>query len=99
MSKLSVVYLESARDDLVWISEDLKKFSAEGRQVFAKMYQSTVELIRESPKVGRAHPDFKSVRLFPIIKSNYSIVYQVKTDQIIIFHVWDQRRKPNAMRL
>ena len=91
---MKIVYLASARDDLIWLRRYYEEVFPEGYSKAQAQYRANKQLLRENPFIGhKTHHE--GVRELSIHRTPFSIIYRVGTDQIEILRIWDERRHRN----
>ncbi len=88
---MEVVYLESARDDLLWFRRYYEEVFTAGSERAKKQFVAVERLLKENPFIGKeAHRP--NVREFSIPKIPFSFIYRVQSQCIEVLRVWDERR-------
>ena len=70
----------------------------EGAKGARNNFLATEKLIIDYPEIGHL-TDFKDVRELAILRTPFSIIYRVTTDQIEVIRVWDGRADPGNLDL
>ncbi len=88
---MRIVYLESAREDLLWMRHYYEVVFSEGLSNARSQFHAIEQLLLANPFMGhKTHR--KDVYEFPIPKTPFSYIYSVSTVHIAILRVWDERR-------
>jgi plasmid stabilization system protein ParE len=88
---VKVVYLASARDDLVWMHRYYVDVFPEGASKARKQFRATENILGSNPEIG--HPtEWDSVREFSIPNIPFSVIYRIKEGRIEVLRIWDERR-------
>lgn len=88
---MKIVYLKSARDDLVWMRRYYESVFPDGQQKAQKQFYLVQMTLMENPFIGH-ETHKKSIREFPISKTPFSFIYRVCHDRLEILRIWDERR-------
>ncbi len=91
---MNIVYLESARDDLLWMRQYYESVFPEGRSRAQKQFHTVENLLLANPFIGH-ETHRKNVREFSIPKTPFSFIYRVRPERIEILRVWDERQDPS----
>jgi len=89
---MKLVYLESARDDLLWLRHYYESVFPEGRAKAKKQFRSIESLLLSNPFIGH-ETHREDVREFSIPKTPFSYIYRIQHQQIEILRIWDERRE------
>ncbi len=88
---MHIVYLESTREDLLWLRHYYEVVFPEGRQTAQTRFHSTEQLLLTNPFIGhKTH--IKDVYEFSIPKTPFSYIYRVKPQYIAVMRIWDERQ-------
>ena len=88
---MRITYSGHARSDLLWYDRYYKQVFPEGAQNAHTHYLRAIMLLLRHPQVGQ-EIDAQGTRAWPVLKTPFSLIYQVKNENIIILRVWDNRR-------
>lgn len=88
---MQIVYLESARDDILWFREYYENAFPEGQGNARAQLLRTEALIVEHPYIGHRVDDARGAFEYHIRKTPFSVIYRVQDDQIQILRLYDQR--------
>jgi toxin ParE1/3/4 len=86
---VQVNWLKSARDDLKDIYEYISLDSKRYARLQIEKIQKSVELLKNSPEIGRKIPEFFELDIREIIEGNYRIIYRIldgNTIDILLVH-------------
>ena len=88
---MKIFYLESARDDLVWMRHYYEAVFPEGQKNAQKQFHAVERTLRTNPFIGHTtHRQY--VREFTIPKTPFSFIYRIFPDHIEVLRIWDERR-------
>lgn len=87
---MQIVYLQSARDDLVWVRTYYEEVFPEGRKMAQKQFHVMEKILLENPLIGFEIGDH-DVREIPVTKTPFSYIYRLQGSQIQVLRIWDQR--------
>ncbi len=83
---MRIVYLESTRDDLLWMRHYYEVIFPQGRENAQTKFHSTEQLLLTHPFTGhKTH--IKDVYEFSIPKTPFSYIYRVKPDHIAVLRI------------
>jgi hypothetical protein len=89
---MRVVYLDSTREDLLWMRHYCEVIFPEGLKKAQDQFYSVEKLLLVNPFMGhKTHQ--KDVFEFSIPKKLFSYIYTVRPKQIAILRVWDARQR------
>lgn len=88
---MQLLYLESARDDLLWMRHYYETVFPEGLVRAQKQFHAIEGLLLSSPFIGHA-THHKDVREFSVSKTPFSFIYRPFPDRIEVLRVWDERQ-------
>ena len=88
---MKLVFLPSARVDLLWMRRYYTRIFPEGAQQAAAQYARTRNLLRRNPLIGHAADDIEGIREYSIPRMPFSFIYRVGDDRIEVLRVWDER--------
>ena len=91
---MNIVYLESSRDDLLWMRHYYESVFPEGRSRAQKQFHAVENLLLANPFIGH-ETHRKDVREFLIPKTPFSFIYRVRPVRIEVLRVWDERQDPS----
>ena len=87
---MEIVYLESARDDLLWFRRYYEQVFPVGSNKAQSQFRAVERLLKEHPLVGHeTHRD--DVREFSIPNIPFSVIYRPPPHSIEVLRVWDER--------
>lgn len=95
---MDIIYLEEAIADMAWFRRYYATAFPEGRPNARKQLRAVEELIKSSPRVGKADQEFADVYEFPIPRIPFTILYRVKPQHIEVLRVFDQRSEYSNTR-
>ena len=79
------------------LRETVKFYTARAGQMFGLAFLSeferTLNLLSQNPELGAAYR--KNARRFPLRRFPYSVVYQLKSDELRVIAIAHQHRQPN----
>ena len=88
---MRIVYLESARDDLLWARRHYEEIFAEGHKHAQRQFHRAQEILASNPLIGHVtHRD--DVREFSIPRTPFALIYRVREHRIEVLRIWDERR-------
>ena len=87
---MKIVYLASARDDLVWMRAYYTRVFPEGSTRAAAHFRAAQKMLSANPELGRA-TDVPDVRELQIARTPFSIIYRVDRERIEVLRIWDGR--------
>lgn len=87
---MEIVYLESARDDLLWFRHYYEEVFTAGSERAKKQFVAVEILLKENPLIGQ-EVHRSDVREFSIPKIPFSYIYRVQPQRIEVLRVWDER--------
>ena len=91
---MKIVYLASARDDLVWMRRYYVEIFPEGASKAQKQFRATENILGSNPEIG--HPtEWDRVREFSIPNIPFSVIYRIKEGRVEVLRIWDERRSRN----
>ena len=91
---MKIVYLASARDDLVWMRRYYVEVFPEGTSKAKNQFRATESLLGLNPEIG--HPtEWDSVREFSMPNIPFSVIYRIRKGRIEVLRIWDERRSRN----
>ena len=88
---MNILYLASARDDLVWMRHYYGAVFPEGQKNVQKQFHAVENALLANPFIGDSTHS-KDVRELAIPKTPFSFIYRVFPDRIEVLHIWDERR-------
>lgn len=88
---MKIFYLESARDDLVWMRHYYEAVLPEGRENAQKQFHAVESTLRANPFIGHT-THRKNVRELSIAKTPFSFIYRTFPERIEVLRIWDERR-------
>lgn len=65
-------------------------------QEFAKEVENTIERIKQNPEAWTTVSSSKRARRCLTRRFPYSLIYQIRSDMLLIVAVWHQRRRPRS---
>jgi plasmid stabilization system protein ParE len=87
---MKIVYLASARDDLLWIRRYFVQIFPEGSIKAQTQFRAIEKLLRGNPQIG--HPtEWEQVREFSIPNIPFSLIYRLRQGRTEVLRVWDER--------
>ena len=87
---MEIVYLESARDDLLWFRRYYEEIFPTGIHNAQNQFRAVEKLLIEHPLIG--HETHRAdVLEFSIPKIPFSVIYRVQPDRIEVLRIWDER--------
>lgn len=87
---MKIVYLASARDDLVWMRTYYTRVFPEGSARAREHFRSAKRTLAANPELGRI-TDVATVRELQIARTPFSIIYRLDRGRIEVLRVWDGR--------
>ena len=87
---MELVYLKSARDDLIWMRHYYEAIFPEGRVKAQNQFRSVEKLLLANPFIGH-ETHREDVREFSIPNTPFSFIYRATNTQLQILRVWDER--------
>lgn len=90
---MKIVYLPSASPGLVWHRRYYSHVFPEGARRARAQFVAMRKLLAENPFAGRSH-DKSGLRLLPIGRTPFCVIYRVRDDRIEILAVHDERSDP-----
>jgi plasmid stabilization system protein ParE len=88
---MKVVYLETARDDILWFREYYESAFSSGQANARAQLLRTEALIVEFPKIGHSVDHAHEVFEYHIPKTPFSMIYRIVQNEIQILRLYDQR--------
>ena len=90
---MSVVYLDTALDDLIWWRKYYRVVFPEGGPSAGRQFLKIVALLETRLRIG--HPtDEPEVFEYPIPRTPFSLIYRLRGETVEVLRVWDNRRAP-----
>lgn len=80
---VQVVWLKSARNDLLEIFEFIAKDSKRYAKLQVNKIQSATELLKSDVEIGRIVPELNDYKIREIIVRNYRIIYRILNAELI----------------
>ncbi len=87
---MDIIYLESARDDLVWFRHYYEAVFPEGSENAKRHFYAIEQALLAHPFIG--HKVRADVYELPVKKTPFTFVYRVKEHRIEVLRVWDDRQ-------
>ena len=87
---MKIVYLESARDDLVWFRHYYMAVFPEGAEKAKSHFKVVEQTLLAHPFIG--HKVREDMYELPLTKTPFTFVYRVKDHRIEVLRVWDDRQ-------
>ena len=87
---MKIVYLPSARDDLVWMRSYYSRVFPEGSARARAHFRSAQRMLAANPELGRP-TDVATVRELQVARTPFSILYRLGKARIEVLRVWDGR--------
>lgn len=96
---MRIVYLESAKDDFLWMRQYYEFVFPEGRSRAQQQFHAVENLLLANPFIGHETHQ-KNVREFTLSKTPFSFIYRAHPERIEVLRVWDERqdRSMNYLR-
>lgn len=91
---MEIVYLASARDDLVWMCRYYVEVFPEDASKAGKPFRAAETVLRLNPEIGHL-TEWDRVREFSIPNIPFSVIYRIKEGRIEVLRIWDERRSRN----
>lgn len=88
---MKLVFLPSARSDLVWMRTYYTRVFPDGAGRAAAQYVRTCDILRQDPLIGHMVEDIEGAREFSLPRMPFSFIYRVVDDRIEVLRIWDQR--------
>lgn len=86
---MNIIFLASARNDLVWFRHYYERVFPEGAARAQVHYRKSLTLLRRHPFAGSL--DMGGYRRLPISRTPFTLVYRTRQDSIEVLHIRDGR--------
>jgi len=96
---MQLVYLETASVGLRWFKQYYAERPELNWSVARRTLQVTTDAIKINPNSGRQFDDFENVFERQLVKTAFSLLYTVQSDNIYIIDIRDQRGLRSAAAL
>jgi toxin ParE1/3/4 len=93
---MKIVYLPSARDDLVWMRTYYTRVFPEGSARAGAHFRSAQHMLAANPEIGRT-TDVATVRELQVARTPFSIIYRINRGRIEVLRVWDGRAERSVL--
>jgi len=93
---MKIVYLPSARDDLVWMRTYCTRVFPEGSARARAHFRSAQHMLAANPEIGRT-TDVATVRELQVARTPFSIIYRINRGRIEVLRVWDGRAERSVL--
>ncbi len=90
---IAVTLTPCAAADIAGIRDYLLERNPAAADSVRQAIDATFSLIGEFPGAGRNRPEL-DVRSIPVSHYPYTVYYRIETDEVIVVHVRDDRRRP-----
>ena len=90
---MSVRYSRGAIADLIAIADYIREHNPRAAEAVEKRIRASIDKLEMFPFSGRPTGD-PSIRMFPIVRYPYLVLYEVAGNEIAIHHIRHGRRKP-----
>jgi plasmid stabilization system protein ParE len=88
---VKIRFLASSSEEIDWFLLYYHRVFPEGQKNAKDNYRKTLQLLKETPLAGQPIPN-STLRIFPILRTPFAIVYRPTHTEILIAHVLDMRR-------
>ncbi len=92
---MSVVFLESAGQDMVWFRRYYRAVFPEGSTRAGAHFKAAIATLEANPYAGRRSDGFAEVRELPIPRTPFVLIYRVTPERIEVLRLWDTRQGGN----
>ncbi len=88
---MKILYLESARDDLVWMRHYYEAVFPQGQKNAQQQFHAVETTLLANPFIGNT-THRKNVREFSVPKTPFSFIYRSFSDRVEVLRIWDERQ-------
>ena len=88
---MKIIYLDSALTDLEWLRAYYEAVFPEGAAAAYERLANAHALLSANPHIGRPSNNPTHLRILPIARTPFQLVYRITRTHIEILHVRDSR--------
>ncbi len=88
---MKLVFLASSKADFRWFKHYYMSVFPEGWAKADNQFLSLIRTLKANPHIGQPSDIVEGTRVFPILKTPFSLVYRVKEDRIEVLRLIDNR--------
>jgi plasmid stabilization system protein ParE len=87
---MKIVFLVSARRDLLWFRQYYGQIFPEGEKRAAEQFKASIATLKRHPQIGHEIKGL-TIREFTLPRTPFSFIYRIQHDRIEVLRLWDNR--------
>ena len=87
---MTIVYLVTARDDLIWMRRYYSRIFPAGEIQARKHFRLAESILVQNPEIGHSI-EVDGLRELVIPRTPFSFIYRLKNNRIEVLRLWDSR--------